>query len=219
MTHQQPNHPLIELPLAQFLDALAAGTPAPGGGAATGLAAALGAALAGMVARLTLDRPRYAAYADEMQAAAARADALRGRLASLIDTDAAAFERLSAARRLPKDTPSEAAMRAEAVEAALWAAIDAPLALMGTCADVLALLTTLAAHGNRNAIEDAAVGALLAHAALAGAGRNARANLRDMGDDPQNAVTARATTARINELLTAGETSLHTVLAAADARG
>jgi glutamate formiminotransferase/formiminotetrahydrofolate cyclodeaminase len=42
-----------------FLDALAEGTPAPGGGSAAAYAGAAGAALAAMVARLTLGKKKY----------------------------------------------------------------------------------------------------------------------------------------------------------------
>jgi formiminotetrahydrofolate cyclodeaminase len=218
MTQSPPNPRLVDLPVAHFLDALAAGTPAPGGGAATALAAALGAALAGMTARLTLNRPRYAAVAEEMELAARHADDLRGQLIALIDADAAAFGRLIAAQRLPKDTPVQQITRAEAILRAHADTIQVPLDVAHACLGVLALAGRLAAHGNRNAVDDAAVAALLAHAALVGAARNVRANLRSLPAGPAGENTAQVTNETLDDLLARGEHALHAVLAAADAR-
>src|SRR5512136_3302313 len=63
-----------------FLEATAAGSATPGGGAVAALAGALAVALAGMVARLTIGRKKYAAVEAQMKDIAARADGLRGKL-------------------------------------------------------------------------------------------------------------------------------------------
>ena len=49
------------LSLARFLDVLASDAPTPGGGTAAAVGGAMGAALAEMVAAITLSRPKYAA--------------------------------------------------------------------------------------------------------------------------------------------------------------
>ncbi len=54
-----------------FLNELADGTPTPGGGSAAAYSAAMGAALVGMVARLTIGKKKYAAVEDRMHAMAA----------------------------------------------------------------------------------------------------------------------------------------------------
>ena len=174
---------LIHLPVDQFLSVLGASTAAPGGGAAAALAGSLGAALAGMVARLTLGRPRYAAVEDEMANWRDQADALRARLAALVDADSRAFGQVSAAYRLPKDGDEQKARRRAAVHVALEGALLPQLDTAAACVAVLEMLPSLIAHGNRNAATDAAVGALLAHAGLQAAARNVEANIKALGDD------------------------------------
>ena len=52
--------------LKKYLDDLTAKLPAPGGGSAAALVAALGAALIGMVINFTLGKPKYARYQMEL---------------------------------------------------------------------------------------------------------------------------------------------------------
>ena len=70
-----------------FLEATAAGSATPGGGAVAALAGALSAALAAMVARLTIGKKKYAEVEPEMKEIAARADAIRATLTDAIDAD------------------------------------------------------------------------------------------------------------------------------------
>ena len=77
-----------------FLDALASKSPVPGGGGASALAGALGAALCTMVGNYTVGKQKYAAVEEDVKALMARAEDLRARLLGLVDTDAAAFEPL-----------------------------------------------------------------------------------------------------------------------------
>ncbi len=92
--------------LSTFLDDLASGEPTPGGGSAAALAGALGAALAAMVANLTVGRKRYVDVDAQMQAVLGEAESLRGRLTALVAEDAQAYDQVRAAYRLPKETPT-----------------------------------------------------------------------------------------------------------------
>src|SRR5690606_10142008 len=83
----------------ELLEATAAGTPTPGGGAIAAVAGALGAALAGMVAGLTVGRKKYAAVAGEAQQVQLEAARLRDELAEAAVADAASFEALLAVFR------------------------------------------------------------------------------------------------------------------------
>lgn len=206
---------LTELSVGAFTEALAGASAAPGGGAATALAGALGAALTSMVARLTLGRPRYAGVEDEMARICAEADPLRTRLLDLLEADSQAYMALMAVYRLPGDTPDQAATRAAALQATLRDAIAVPLATAEACLEALGLAARAAAHGNPNASGDAAVAALLAHAGLAGATRNVRLNLRGIED----AVYRDETAARAADLMAAGDDALAAALRAADGRG
>jgi len=161
-----------------WLEDLAAGTPAPGGGSAAALAGALAGALVAMVARLTSGRKAYAAAQPRVAAILAEADALRGQLRRLVDDDAAAYARVSAAYRKPKDDPG----RARAVDEAFVGAAQTPLAMARGAVRLQALAGEIAAIGNKNARSDAHVAAALARAALAGAVENVRVNVAALSE-------------------------------------
>ncbi len=165
-----------------FLEATAAGAATPGGGAVAALAGALSAALAGMVARLTIGKKKYATVDAQMKDLAARADALRDQLTAAIDADSAAFEGVMTALRLPKDSPEEIAARAQQIQAATRQATDVPVHTARLCLEALGLIHFVAANGNVNALSDAASAAFLARAAIDAAGMNVRINAASLED-------------------------------------
>lgn len=165
-----------------FLDALAAGTPAPGGGSAAAHAGAMGAALVAMVARLTLGKKKYAEVHDQMNEILLQAERLRRELTAAVEEDAAAFEGIMAAFKLPKETEEQQAARLAAIEQATLTAIRVPLATAEKAVKVLALAERCAALGNVNAITDAASAAAMARAALTAAGYNVRINVNNLSD-------------------------------------
>ncbi len=216
MTQQDtPQRLLSDLRVDELLAALAMPTPAPGGGSVSALAGALGAALVAMVAGLTIGRERYAGVQDEVIAIAHRAETLRNSLSESIDVDADAYLSVMAAYRLPKESTEQKAARAAQVQTALRRAAEVPLSVAEVCLETLVLASRAATLGNRNAVSDAAVGALMAHAGLQGAARNVRTNFRSIED----AAFCAATEARVAELVAAGERLLAEAHAAADARG
>jgi len=168
-----------------FLEATAAGSATPGGGAVAALAGALSAALAGMVARLTIGRKKYAAVEAQMKDSAARADGLRGKLTASIAADSAAFEEVMAALKLPKETPDEVAARNERLQEATRQATLVPLHTARLCLEALGLVHFVAAHGNLNAMSDAASAAFMARAAIDAAGMNVRINAATLDDQGQ----------------------------------
>ncbi len=161
-----------------WLDDLAGGAPVPGGGSAAALAGALAGALVAMVARLTIGRKAYAGVQQRVAEILAEADALRAQLRRLVDDDAAAYAKVSAAYRLPKDDPR----RARAADEALVGAAQTPLAMARGAARLLALAKEIGTIGNRNAQSDARVGEALASAALAGAVENVRVNVASLSE-------------------------------------
>jgi formiminotetrahydrofolate cyclodeaminase len=185
---------LVEKTVRRFVEELASGDAAPGGGSAAALAGSLAAALAGMIARLTVGRPRYAAHENEMQAVLAQSDRLRRQLVALVDADTAAYKNVMAAYRLPKEDEGQAAERERAIQEAFRHAADIPLAVAEASVQVLNLAAVAAEHGNPHAGGDAAVAGLLAHAALLGAANDVRINLRQIKDDAfRSAAEARLT--------------------------
>ena len=169
----------------QFLEALASDSPTPGGGSASAYAGAAAAALVAMVARLTLGKVKYAAVEAKMQAVLEQADALRQELTQAIDEDAAAFDHVLAAYKLPKSTPDDEQARHTAIQTALLGAADVPLKVACKSVDVMALAEVVVSHGNLNAISDGATAAVQARAALSGAGYNVRINAASLEDQAQ----------------------------------
>lgn len=165
-----------------FLDNLAAGTAAPGGGSASAYAGAMSAALVAMVARLTIGKQKYAAVEAEMEAILEEAERLRSELTADVVRDAVAFEGVMAAYQLPRQTPEEEAIRAQAIEVALLEAALVPLQVVEKCVKVLELAKDVVARGNLNAISDGASGAGLALAGARGSGLNVRINAAEFKD-------------------------------------
>ena len=169
---------LADLTLKALLERTAEGTPVPGGGSQAAMAAAVGAALAQMVAHLTAGRHQFADVDQEMRTLAEKAQKLRGELLSDMDRDAAAYTAVMQAFRLPRKTAEDEQRRTDAIQAALQHAAQVPLAVAENALAVMELAQAAVRLGNPNAASDGAVGALLARAALQGACFNVRINLQ-----------------------------------------
>jgi len=194
-----------------FLDALAAGTPTPGGGSAAAYSGAAAAALVAMVARLTLGRKKYLPVEEQMESVLEQAEVLRSDLTGAVDRDAAAYQALLAAYRLPKESPLEADLRAQAIQAATLAAAQVPLEVAGACVDVLDLAAQVVEHGNVNALSDGASAAAIAQAGLACAGYNVRTNLVNF-EDRETAASYQASLAQLERRAAAVEEKIKSLL-------
>ncbi len=171
-----------ELVDQRFLDALARATPTPGGGSAAAYAGAMAAALLAMVARLTIGKKKYTAVEDRMREIEKRAESLRRELSAAVAADAAAFDSVMAAYRLPKDTPESQSQRAAAIQSATRQAAEVPLDVAQKALEVLELAGEAVEYGNINAISDAGSAAALAGASLDGAALNVRINAAGLVD-------------------------------------
>jgi glutamate formiminotransferase/formiminotetrahydrofolate cyclodeaminase len=210
-THEASLETLRAPGVSPFLESLAAGTAAPGGGSASAHAGAMAAALVAMVARLTLGKKKYASVEAQMQSVLESAEKLRADLTGAIQEDAAAFEAVMEAFRLPKDSEEQRAARAEAVEQAYIHAADVPLRTARAAAATLGLAAVVAEMGNVNTLSDAGSAAYLARAALSGAALNVRANAAAVKDREAAAAWLKELSgleARANDALTAIERTL-----------
>lgn len=174
---------LIDLSLKRLLDAFSSSDPTPGGGSASALAGAVGAALLAMVAGLP---KRDGTDEDRAALGPARVAllALRDELAALVDRDTAAYDQVVAAYRLPKGTDEEKAARSAAIQRALKQAIETPLAVMRACESAARHGDAVARHGNPSASSDVRVGLELLGAGLRGARLNVEINLGSVKDEP-----------------------------------
>ena len=168
--------------IEEFAGGLSSAKPVPGGGGACAAAGAFAAALGMMVANLTVGKKRYADVEEEMKEILVRLGGLRDQLLELIDKDAEAFEPLSRAYGLPKETPEQREEKERVLEAALYEASMVPLEIMERILEAMEDLEILSKKGSRIVISDAGVGVLFAQAALDGASLNVFINTKLMKD-------------------------------------
>ena len=148
-----------ETSLKEYVNDLAAKIPAPGGGSAAALSAALGQALVSMVINYTVGKPKYAAHESEMKALLDRSEKLRLEFMGLVDRDVAAFN-----------------------SGDVRQALDIPLMLARLCFEGMKICPPLIPKGNVNLISDVAVGAVFLEAAFASAYFNVEINLKTFED-------------------------------------
>ena len=205
--------PLASMTIERFADEVSSNSPAPGGGSVAALAGSLGAALAAMVANLTVGKKGYEAAWESSASLAERAQALKAALLVAVDDDTKAFDDVLAAMRLPKVTEEQQRVREAAIAAAYEKATAVPLATARLCLQALELAKEAAITGNRNSVSDAGVGALLAKAGLDAAILNVRINLPSVREGGFKT----ATLAEIAELPAKSASALARTLAAVDA--
>lgn len=167
---------LTELPLRAFFERLSSSAPTPGGGSASALAGAAGAALLHMVLELSAGG---ATDIDDDTLAELRGavTSWQSELLALVQLDAAAYDGVVAARGLPRATEREKEARRVQLAGAVREATRTPLKIARRASELLDQASRVAAIGNPSAISDVGVAALLAEAAIRGAALNVRINL------------------------------------------
>ncbi|MGN8897123.1 cyclodeaminase/cyclohydrolase family protein [Flavonifractor sp. HCP28S3_F3] len=161
-----------------FLDALASKAPVPGGGGASALVGALGAALCTMVGNYTVGKKKYADVEEDVKALMAKAEDIRARLLALVDADAEAFEPLSKAYAIPKDDPSREAV----MEKCLQDAAATPMAILRLSCEAIDLHREMLDKGSVIMLSDVGTGVIFCQSTLYGAALNVRVNTKSMAD-------------------------------------
>jgi methenyltetrahydrofolate cyclohydrolase len=171
-----------KLPLERFFAELASEAPTPGGGTAAAVAGALGAALTEMVAALTLSKEKFASAHGAMRSISEAARRAREEFSKLAREDAAAYDAVVAARRLPKETEDQKGVRQEAIQVANRRATEVPMRTARLAASLLSALPELVEKGNPNALSDAGSAAILLESAVESALLNVGINLPGVSD-------------------------------------
>lgn len=176
--------------LKEFNSKLSSDSPTPGGGSVAGLSAALGASLASMVVNLTKegDLDKYQDILD---------DHIKFAL-ELIDKDALSFNKVMDAFKMEKETDAQIEKRKKAIQSALYEASLTPLETIKLAKDILDITEEVAEKGNKNAVSDAGVAALMALASIKGAAYNVYINTSSL-KDKEKADTLEAETKKIVE--------------------
>lgn len=172
---------LRELTINDFTSVLGEGKATPGGGAAAALSASLAAALTSMVFNLTIDKKAAKDYPESvvtsMKEAREATDRFRNRYLKLMVDDAESFDGLMAAFSLPKETEEEKAKRKSSIDSAKERVLEIPYQLVKESFEMYDALKIATEYGNKNAISDAGVAAILIHSAIEGAALNVFINL------------------------------------------
>ena len=172
-----------DLSVEQFVNVTASDAPAPGGGSVAALVAALGAALAEMVANLTIGKEKYADVDAEMRCLAQQAAVLRTELIAAIQKDTESFTAYMTALRMPKETEKEKEIRRNAMQNGLKEATFAPVDVAQTAVKIFPLAEIMVKKGNPTAVTDGLAAAMLARSAVLAALLNVKINLVSIKDD------------------------------------
>ena len=166
----------------EFVEVLSSKAPVPGGGGASALVGAVGAALCNMVGNLTVGKKKYADVEEELRGLMEQVTEIQNRFLQLIDEDAEGFAPLAKAYGLPSGTEEEKAKKAEIMEKCLNDACGVPMEIMENCCRAIDLIEIFAAKGSVLAVSGAGVAAACCRAALKGASLNIYINTKSMKD-------------------------------------
>ena len=166
---------LLDLTVQGWLEELGERGPAPGGGSAAAIAAAMAAALVGMAARVSRDSW------SEAGGVCAQCSTLRVRLAGLAQADADDYAESLRVLENPDEIPAD--RRDRALAAALDRAAQTPLAIAETAADVVTIAYQARDRVDLKVQADVDAAAALASAAAQAAARLVEVNLSATRDD------------------------------------
>ena len=158
-----------------ILNSIASSEPTPGGGSVAALSLAHAHSLAAMVSRLTLKSEKWSQGHSIANSIVDQSESLIAASITLAKRDAAAFDAVMDAYRLPKDQ-SDSTMRAEAIREATIGAAIVPLQTVHASQALLQRLLVLCKVCNANALTDLAASAELAHSAAKIAEMNIKIN-------------------------------------------
>ena len=173
---------LTEMKVTDYLNLLKSEAPAPGGGSASALSGAQGMALTLMVANLTLSKEKYETWHEGCSDTLLKGTALYEDLVDLVDLDTQAYNRVSEAYRLPKESEEEKACRSSAIAAANLEATEIPFCVMKAALEGLRWTKGLVGQSNPNAASDLGVAAACLETAVKGAWLNVCINLPGVKD-------------------------------------
>lgn len=167
----------------EFAKIVASESPVPGGGSIAALCGALSAALAEMVANLTVGKKKYADSKEEMMDIISKASLLKVKLLNYIEEDSLAYNMVMEAYKLPKGTEEEKCFRRDRIQGGLKVAASVPLKVAETSFEIFPLVEAVVLRGNSSSVTDALVGAMMARTGVLSAILNIRINLDSIKDD------------------------------------
>lgn len=200
----------------EFINELGSNSPAPGGGSVAALGASLASALGAMVFNLTVGKKVYNEYSDEDKMIVVknleRCLYYQDRFLELMNKDTEAFLILMAAFKLPKETGEEKKVRSIKIQEGYQGALEIPLNVAEEAYKIYEYVKIAARLGNKNAISDAGVSALMLQASIESAILNVKINLTSIkGETYKEEIKVRC-----NELVKQGRVKRDEILSVVD---
>lgn len=207
----------IDKSLKQFALDTKSSDPTPGGGSVSAYAGTMSSALTSMVGGLTFSKKDYLELPEEarteMETNSKELELLFEDLASIVDEDSSAFDKVMEAFKMPKETDEDKKARSQAIQDGYKIALQVPLSCAEKCYRLLELQDVFTKYGNVNAITDIGVGVLLAYSGLEGALLNVTINLGSIKDEEYKKVISAKTSSLLSSAKELKEKSLETVYA------
>jgi len=166
---------LSKLSLEEFIKITASSAPAPGGGSISALSSSLGTALGEMVISLT--------KGDALKEKKNKLEKLRMEFIELIEKDTEAFNKVSKALKMPRDTEEQKKERNRKKEEALKEATLVPMEVIKKSGETLEILDEILLKVNPNVLSDIGVGAKMLSSGIDGAYLNVIINLSWIKDE------------------------------------
>ncbi|OPX91999.1 MAG: Methenyltetrahydrofolate cyclohydrolase [Pelotomaculum sp. PtaB.Bin013] len=177
-----PVSALFNKTLREVIELSASASPTPGGGSVSAIVACFGLAMTAMVCNLTIGKKKYRDVEPQVKEILGTASDLMKRMEELADKDMAEFNNYMTAFRMPKESDAEKRIRDEAMQKALIGATETPLKIARVCLEALRITVRLSGMGNKTAISDAGVAAVVFDAALNGVLLSAEINIPAIED-------------------------------------
>lgn len=168
--------------LKTFLEETGSRSHIPGGGAIAAMSSAAAAALTEMVANLTIGNKNYNEVKEEVEEILQKLSHLRNKFIEDIDEDAKAFDNLINSYRLPKGNTDEDEYRKNEIQNNLKKAALVPLELAKDTFNMMELIKRIVEIGNKNAITDVAIAAMMSKTAILSSLYNVKININLIKD-------------------------------------
>ena len=168
---------LVDMTVTRYLEVLKSNAPAPGGGSVSALSGVQAAGLCMMVCDLTIGKEKYAEFEKVCVETKEKMQSIYTELYEGVDNDTEAFNLVSAAYKLPKETEEEKAFRSLKIRDANIKATEVPFHTVELCLDGLKIMQGLSGKYNINAASDFGVAALSFLTGARGAWLNVKINL------------------------------------------
>lgn len=169
--------------LEEFSKETASSEPVPGGGSIAAYSGALAAALSEMVANLTVGKKNYEDVEEEMKLIVEKADMIRKNMLVNIEKDCEAFDKVMEGFKMPKNTEEEKENRKKTIQKGLITAAEVPLEIAKEAFEIMPIAEIVVEKGNKNAVTDGLVSAMLARTAVLSALLNVKINLASIKDE------------------------------------